>query len=599
MADYIELELKHIEISKADSDISLSVTSLALISGLSSSHSSDEVCRLIQSNRLWLVSPGICRIQIIIDQSQLSNGMEPGLLEYLADVICRCSIWPALGLTVKQEDIHHQPLYDGAPNLFFIIEHPHKASVLLSPPHTPTARLNGIECLFRYQRDAPKDTLEDIPEDGPEASQADAECPDIYDTEMDDHAIDMALHVQYLDFIEDSYQDGCSSDYWESPAIDNPMNQVQQRWDDLACLAQMALCLITGVRKRLSGLRLSRLDNKPSLLEIAPAIWNAYYLKAVTTHSNNIPIISTILATCSRGQSPSLRTKTANLLRGDFPNDEALIGTAVETGLHVYQSSVQQRLWDLLQAKLKPNTRIRKVNTTHWGEMVTEDLEFNPLAVHTIDEFDSSVAANELEDIGRDDFYLDDFDDFPDDYWPLHQLPEYQLYDNTSDPETTSECQQLRYENESMEIVDEDSPMDVARLAEERPDSSLEWSLPVYFPNPPPSSSDESHDTPTTQQEDPDTKTFAMEVDQIQEPEYPHDAGTIYCLGDEQSFYQEVGLYNETQPQDLQDMGSDTSDDRFRGAGKDVMEENDHTKRGITNSRAVKMYRQCRQTYSQ
>lgn len=100
MAGYTELELKTFELSSIYSDSSISVTSVALISDLPSQYSSEELYRLIQSKELWLVSPGLCRIQIIIDRSRfsmLSDEADVGFLEHLADAICQCSVSQSCG----------------------------------------------------------------------------------------------------------------------------------------------------------------------------------------------------------------------------------------------------------------------------------------------------------------------------------------------------------------------------------------------------------------------------------------------------------------------------------------------------------------------
>ncbi|KAK6955076.1 hypothetical protein Daesc_002706 [Daldinia eschscholtzii] len=246
MAEYTELELKTFELSKAECGSSLSVTSLALISDVpSSQHTPEKLFQSIQSKELWLVSPGICRMQIIVEQDEL---------------------WPALGLAIKQEDIHYEPLYDGAPNLYFIIEHLHKSSVLLSPPHSPTARLNGIECLFRYQTKnsdlAGTDTRE--------SSQ--------YGVGMENCIPEPALQHQMSDLSDDTPDSAVHDCYWEEPILD-AFSGYSGHWDDAGYLAQMALYVTIGIRKRMRGLRLFHLDTRPSLLELAPAIWNAHYLK--------------------------------------------------------------------------------------------------------------------------------------------------------------------------------------------------------------------------------------------------------------------------------------------------------------------------------
>ncbi|KAI0885325.1 uncharacterized protein GGS22DRAFT_188616 [Annulohypoxylon maeteangense] len=424
MADYAELELKTFELSSSDSNASLSVTSLALISGPPiSQHHSEELYQLIRSKQLWLISPGVCRIQI----SMVSNESDVGFLEHLADAICQCSVWAALGLTIKQEDIQYQPLYDGAPNLYFIVEHPQKSSILISPPHCPTAQFNGIECLFRYQSE--ENTV----------SHATTEQYDICDTDMGDYSHETTLQLEDSSPIHTPYRDEMSGNYWSGLIVDTHINRTQQRWDDAAYFAQMALHVTIGVKKRMHGLRLFQLDDRPSLLELAPAIWNARYLEAVTSHVANFPIISNILATSSRGQSPSLRQKSARLLLDNIHPEKVQDGEEPDGGLNIYRSSIQQRLWGLLQTTLKPTTRIKNgdLSVNSWkGGTTNEDFEFMSMETDGLDEFEIGL----VDDTDGDNL---GFDEFFDGGGQLHKFMAcHQIEDPDSDSGMVTEHQQ-------------------------------------------------------------------------------------------------------------------------------------------------------------
>ena len=53
-----------------------------------------------------------------------------------------------------------------------------------------------------------------------------------------------------------------------------------QEMRDLAGhLVDAALYILLGIPRRRKGLRLVKLDNVPSLIQLAPSIWNAHYLK--------------------------------------------------------------------------------------------------------------------------------------------------------------------------------------------------------------------------------------------------------------------------------------------------------------------------------
>ncbi|KAI2471753.1 hypothetical protein F4781DRAFT_439651 [Annulohypoxylon bovei var. microspora] len=534
MADYIELELKTFELSSGDSRSSLSVTSLALISGLPPLQCpSEELYQLIQSKQLWLVSPGFCRIQIIVCQNRLSmtsDESEVGFLEHLADAICQCSLWPTLGLTIKQEDIQCQPPYDGAPNLYFIVEHPQKSSLLLSPPHSPTARFNGIECLFRYQSD------------NPEAAYSATERYDICDTDMDDYSPETTLQLEDLNH---TYEGAMLEDYWDDPIADPPINQAQQRWDDAAYLAQMALHVTIGIKKRMRGLRLFQLDSRPSLLEIAPAIWNARYLEAVTSHVANFSIISNILATSSRGQSSSLRQKSAKLLMDVVRSDQPRDGTKSEGDLNQYRSSVQQRLWSLLQTTLKPTIRMKNANISvisQRRESTNEAFEFMPMETDGLDEFEnSSVNVFENSSVNVFDGTSSDntsFNNVCDDVRPLHEYVEYQTEDDSNESDRAIEYRQWWYRREDLRLGATHAIGEESQPVQTNYESDLNHQY--SFPSWPSSSSEELHDTSTVHQYvSTDFIESVIDVDNIHSSTHFYDVDTDYGTMNEISYMPE------------------------------------------------------------
>lgn len=101
---------------------------------------------------------------------------------------------------------------------------------------------------------------------------------------MDDYPPEPASQPQALDLTSDAHGSAVYNYYyWEDPILDIFAKHSRQRWNDAGRLAQMALYVTIGIRKRMRGLRLFQLDNRPSLLELAPAIWNAHYLKVLKT----------------------------------------------------------------------------------------------------------------------------------------------------------------------------------------------------------------------------------------------------------------------------------------------------------------------------
>ncbi|KAI0385364.1 hypothetical protein F5Y04DRAFT_276698 [Hypomontagnella monticulosa] len=540
MTDYTELELKAFELSGRDTSSSLSVTCLALISELpSSEYSPEDLYQSIQSKQLWLISPGVCRIQIIVDQNRMSNlgnEEEAEFLEHLAEAICRCSVWSNLGVTIKREDIHYQPLYDGAPNLYFIVEHPDKSSVLLSPPHSPTGRFNGIECLFRYYTDSS------------EGSQPDTERSDMSDVDVGRDFTEADLPLQDPDRINETYESALPSHCLEDPAIYGPQNQDRVRWDDAARLAQMALCVIIGIRKCMQGVRVSHLNTKPSLLELAPAIWNAHYLKMMTLHATSFLIISNILASSSRGQSPSLRQKSEKLLlNDDVPDKDSPVDMEIGANLGTYRNCVERRLWNLTQTTLEPTIRAKKPAIRFYlqrAEADNEILEPIPLDVDDLDEYGSPNLAV-FEDIDDSDV---DWENDIETGWSLHQLPILEAQSDDYDSDTAVEYQQWWCEEEDIEFADESS---LGSVKQEELDSQLGLGLPdTTFSQP--SSPEELYDIATPQDYDPSESNDTIpDIDNMYIIEYEGGDDETYSTMDGFISNPEDLLWDESQRREV------------------------------------------------
>ncbi|XXG97190.1 DNA replication factor C complex subunit Rfc1 [Hypoxylon texense] len=416
MARHNELELKTFELSSIYSDLTLSVTSVALISGAPSEYSPDELCRLIQENQLWLVSSGLCRIQIIVDQSPLSIPSEEarlGFLEHLADTICECPLWATLGLTIRLEDVQlRSRWYDGGPNLFYIVEHPHKSSALLSPPRTPTVRFCGIECLFRCNRD------------GSQTRPTDSERSLSDHTDTGSNCLQSTSRVKTIASTISVNRDTYSSNNCDDSS------QVWKQWEDMA---HMALHELVGIRKRYRGLRLFLLEPRPSLLEIAPAIWNAHYLQAVTIHAASFPVISSILAAYSQGRSSSRQQEIVELFNDEDDTDSnspAEDGTEMEARLSNLRSTAEQKLWDLVRTELEPTIHTENAarsSRPQPGEVSIEPYEYTSRELDNPDEFQNGVPLNASKSIG---YGYTIFNNYPNQRW-LPQVYRFQTpYNN-------------------------------------------------------------------------------------------------------------------------------------------------------------------------
>ncbi|KAI1151134.1 hypothetical protein F4825DRAFT_477425 [Nemania diffusa] len=357
MADRFRLDLKTFEISTDSFNVSLSMTSVAFIYNVPLRDiTQEDLSSLIRSKQLWLLPRGLCRLDIRVQLDECDiiwREEQDGFFEFIADVICQSALWLQLGLRVEILDIQYHREEGNTPNLYFSIEQPDMSSALLSPPHINTAHLKGLECILRFKS----------------PSRLEAGC--IGEEQLDPNVVSLG---------QMNSSSGIPSDHY---TFNIP--NLAEMWEHAAYLAETALCITFGTRKRMQGLTIYELDKGPSLLDLAPAIWNSRYLKSTVGHAKNFAVISNILASSLNGQSPELRRKGAEILKCNAevsidPNREP------EYSIKQLESSIQRMLWGLLQDTLK-------------STIGTSDAARKPASInHEYDESDEIMIDGEIVD---------------------------------------------------------------------------------------------------------------------------------------------------------------------------------------------------------
>ncbi|KAK4154257.1 hypothetical protein C8A00DRAFT_42920 [Chaetomidium leptoderma] len=185
----------------------------------------------------------------------------------------------------------------------------------------------------------------------------------------------------------------------------------------MACLLDFAFRKLIGVRGASPGMRTIKRMVSPSLIGIAPAVWDLRYLQTISVHAHVIPSIAAGIARLGNAQSSSLREKLDLLIRhgrlgGDNPHP---VDAEVDA-----TDEVKKRLWSLCQTHIRPEPMkgpyaARKVvgNATEQPPsqlvLAGRELETSP---HCMEDFDSNVL------IDREDYELvaepdDDYSGLP------------------------------------------------------------------------------------------------------------------------------------------------------------------------------------------
>ncbi|KAK4241061.1 hypothetical protein C8A03DRAFT_12617 [Achaetomium macrosporum] len=123
-------------------------------------------------------------------------------------------------------------------------------------------------------------------------------------------------------------------------------------------LLDFALRKLIGVKGVLPGMKILKRMTAPSLIDIAPAVWDLQYLQARThahtmsAHAQVIPTIAAGIARLRNARSASLREKLDNLL-GKANADAGDSQDSVDAEADV-TDEFKKRLWSLCQTRIRP-----------------------------------------------------------------------------------------------------------------------------------------------------------------------------------------------------------------------------------------------------
>ncbi|KAH6656863.1 hypothetical protein BKA67DRAFT_688244 [Truncatella angustata] len=371
------VELDDFELSARSSGLHLVVSSHLFVSGKDASRlDCHQLYDSIQAEKLWLLPPNIFYLQLSLRfDGHTTNAIPPesNFLEHLAITIALSTLWDMLGVSIKCTEVTYDPESQGDPDLLFEVEHPDKASALLSPPGIPTSTANGLVCSLEYHsRSTPDDDCllshdaehepgfrEEHPSfEGQEEELAPLEQPVEYSPAiygLDGHVL---LH------------NGTAN----SDAL-----QLRRSTGDLALAT---LYKIFGLKRTFRGIRVGP-PISPTLLELAPTVFNAHYMQTTATYARTFSAISDTIINASNWRLSIHRKVEGFTGRGDDesienshrPHDKA-------------RTPIQQQLWTMLRASLDiavgTQPALRKVDQ-HSRRMELEDWESHLCADATED----------------------------------------------------------------------------------------------------------------------------------------------------------------------------------------------------------------------
>ncbi|KAK0674680.1 hypothetical protein QBC41DRAFT_342120 [Cercophora samala] len=306
-----EFDLGSIEVVTKNSDLSVVLTCSCILSLPAIWDDVPDAIELYEASSeavIWIAKAGGgCQVEFstLVNDNPLDlAGLDYDTEVTISHLAAGCGIWQELGLDLRLKYITQPGLEHTDPEAIYFLHHPDLSSSLISPPGLPVASFQGLKVDIHYHIDMshPKDN--------------------------------------------------------QAEPIETDGLPLQERMDEAIALLDIALQRLIGVKKSIPGVKVTKSnDDLPSLIDVAPAVWNLPYLQSMAVHAQMIPSLASSIVRLKHSQSPSLRQKVEGLMPGDIDPEICEVDDEIE-------DEIRKRLWVRCQTGIRADP-LKKPNTSH------------------------------------------------------------------------------------------------------------------------------------------------------------------------------------------------------------------------------------------
>ncbi|CCC07482.1 hypothetical protein SMACR_02486 [Sordaria macrospora] len=371
----VNLPLGSITVARKHSPLSLELTASFLINSETITLGLNQLTAtgLFQHSKdgnLWMAKSGSCQLvfkTFINGQLPDPNVINPAIISSLIGMAAEC------------------PDEDEKTETSYFLCHPDLSSETIVPPPVTCVKFKGLVCKINLQIDAswraggrrrPSTKANEEPiQVEPEPPVAEESGPG---KRRNPRWITRAANVKYADTSRqpdrkarlDTQPDSTNS---ESDAV-ILLSISKEEQKEMALFLDVALRKLIGVKHTSPGVKITEDTQFPSLIEIAPAVWNIRYLQSMTAHAKTIPAISNGIARLRNARSATLREKVNRLLGAEAVSSTPSHPDNLEDGI---RKEVEKRLWLLCQTSIRvePIVKNSKRKVKGDGEVPADTLE--------------------------------------------------------------------------------------------------------------------------------------------------------------------------------------------------------------------------------
>ncbi|KAK3397314.1 hypothetical protein B0T20DRAFT_500964 [Sordaria brevicollis] len=433
------VKLGSITVARKNSPLSLELTSSFLVDSETTSTAlglqqltAIGLARHSKDGNLWMAKSGSCQLvfkTFINGQLPDPNVIDPAIISFLIGMAAECS---------EQEEQDRKP----AETTYFLC-HPDLSSEMIVPPTITCVKFKGLMCKLNLRIDtswgskagrkpkrgsSKKPVEEETVQEPEEPSVAGETQP--AGKRRNPRRVTRAADVKYTDIVARK-----PAARKANTSVNSDSDQVillsisKEEAEEMALFLDVALRKLVEVKHNSPGIKVFSGDaDFPSLIEIAPAVWNLRYLQSMTAHAKTIPTIASGVARLRNAQAASLREKVSKLsgASGAEPPSNNSPSHAAEGNLEeAIMKEVGKRLWTLCQTTIRVEPTVK----TGSKRKVKVDEKEAP----------ADTQAEEEEEVTQEEY----FSQLTDDGWVDHHhyppLTHDYLFDSFEEPGTDTD----------------------------------------------------------------------------------------------------------------------------------------------------------------
>ncbi|KAK5660948.1 hypothetical protein OQA88_12323 [Cercophora sp. LCS_1] len=329
-----------------------------------------ELHRASQAGEIWITKDYSVLIEVLtLVEGKVFEVDDSGwhVTPAIVGLTGKSKVWEDVGLVFKTK---HSPADSDAkgrrPQASYFLHHVVHPGDATPPSGIPVAHFQSLRLEIDFRAASPKRTPGKMPKENTRPAQPMAQPPRT-------HRYSLRQAPRQAKKVIEAEDDYDSESERTKPVAANSDTRSELAAFDEVNLLDAGLRRLLGVRGGLVGMK-TKWGTFPSLIDIAPGVWNPSYLRSLANRTKTITAIANGMARLRNARSPSLQEKIQKFASLEYSHSEHAKGAREVEGV---KGTVRKKLWVLCQtgirAKAIRKPRTRKPFALPQGDSETKD----------------------------------------------------------------------------------------------------------------------------------------------------------------------------------------------------------------------------------